>query len=198
MACQQFRGGWLKQMLLKQTQGKAGTHHELWRVFIGFDDLNARQRALEVCESITQQFSPEIEFDLDDCNFHELNEIGHLERAVASAATAKILIVSTSAGKGIEAGLHRWMAGLETRRHGREGVLVRLVASAPPEPIEESPDLGLRHLAHKLGLDYLTHAPDCRALQAGTQMETVEVRFKNLGPVLEEILAHSTRPASPI
>lgn len=177
-------------MLLKQAQGK-----ELWRVFVGFDDSNARQRASEVCESITRQFSPDIEFDLNPCDFHGLDEVENLERAIASAAAAKILIVSTSAGKGIEEGLHRWMDGLKAQRHGREGVLVRLVDPAAPDPFPESSDAGLRDLAHKLGLDYLTHAPDCRALRAEAGMETAEVRSRNLGPVLEEILTHSTRPA---
>jgi len=181
-------------MLTEQTQTKAGTRHGPWRVFVGFDDLRARERASDVCEFITKQFWPDIEFDLDLCDFHHLEDAEHLKRAVASAATAKIVVVSKSAGESVEAGLNLWMDGLRTQRHGREGVLVGLIDPAAPEPFRESSDLSLRRLAHELGLDYLTHAPDCRALQAEEQMETVDARSCNVGAVLEEILAHPTRP----
>jgi hypothetical protein len=191
---QQFRCGWLEKMLSKQTQTKTGTHPELWRVFVGFDDLRARQRALDVCEFITKQFGPDIEFDLDVCDFRDLENVDHLERSVASAAAAKIVVVSTSAHEGMEEKLTHWMDGLRNRRHGLEGVLVRLVDPTMHAPLGGSSDFGLRHLAHELGLDYLTHAPDCRALRAEAGVGTVENRSKNLGPVLEEILTHTTRP----
>jgi hypothetical protein len=181
-------------MLSKQTQTKTGTHPELWRVFVGFDDLNARQRALDVCEFITKQFGPDIDFDLDVCDFRDLEMADHFERSVASAAVAKIVVVSTSAHEGKVEQLTHWMNGLRNRRHGPEGVLVHLVDPTMHASWESS-DFGLRHLAHELGLDYLTHAPDCRALRAEAGVETVEIRSKNLGPVLEEILKHTTRPA---
>jgi hypothetical protein len=181
-------------MLSKQTQTKTETHPELWRVFVGFDDLRARQRALDVCEYITKQFGPDIEFDLDLYDFQNNANVDHLERSVASAATAKIVVVSTSAHEGMVEQLTHWMNGLRNRRHGLEGVLVHLVDPTLHASWGSS-DFGLRHLAHELGLDYLTHAPDCRALRAEAGVETVEIRSKNLGPVLEEILTHTTRPA---
>lgn len=183
-------------MLPEQTQNKAGARHEPWRVFVGFDDLRARKRASDVCEFITKQFWPDIEFDLDLCDFHHLEDVAYLKRAVASAATAKIVVVSTSAGKGVAGGLNRWRDGLRAQRHGREGVLVGLVDPAAPEPFRESSDLGLRQLAHELGLDYLTHAPDCRALRAEAETEAMDMRSKDVGPVMEEILTHPTRPTA--
>jgi hypothetical protein len=183
-------------MMPETTQSRTGTHDHPWRVFVGFDDVRARRRASDVCEFITKQFWPDIEFELDLCDFHQLGNAENSNRAITSAAAAKIVIISTSASEESQSGMGLWIDGLRARRHGREGVLVSLVDPVAPEPLRVSAELGLRHLAHELGLDYLTHAPDCRALLAEEKMETVEVRSKNVGPVLEEILAHPTRPTA--
>lgn len=166
-----------------------------WSVFVGFDDVRAQQRASEVCDFMAKQFWPEIEFDLHLCDLTHLGEPDYRQHAIMKAATARIVIIATSASKQLDLPLMEWMEGVCVQRRGREGALVGLVDPSAEDELRDAMDFQLRHLAHRAGLDYLTHAPNCRALCIPNEADWVETRAGKMGSVLEEIL---DKPSGPV
>jgi len=159
-----------------------------WPVFVGFDDLKARERASEVCDFMTRQFRPDIEFELHFCDFSQLPEADYRKNAISKAAEARVVIIARSTPSSIELPLIEWMEGLCAHRHGREGALVALIDPGAPEDVRDAMDAELRHLAHRSGLDYLTHAPNCRCLEIPGDTAWAGDRAGAMGTVLEKIL----------
>lgn len=159
-----------------------------WRVFVGFDDVQAQKRATEMCDALTRHFCPEFDFDLRMWDFNCIDEAEFRSRAVEDAATARIVIFATSAKQTLAPPLMEWMEGLCTRRHSREGALVGLVCRNAPAEVREPIEFQLRQLARRTGLDYLTHEPDCKALNTQEEPEWVEAHAMQVGSVLENIL----------
>ena len=162
-------------------------------VFVGFDNSEARTRASEVCDCMTAKFWPDMEFELHLCDFAQLGEPDYRQQAIKKAAAAHVVVMATSLSDVLDLPMTEWMEAVCALRHEREGALVALVDPAAEEEQRESTEQHLRRLAHKAGLDYLTHAPDCRTLQIPDEADWLDARIK-LSSVLESILEKSGRP----
>jgi hypothetical protein len=165
-----------------------------WQVFVGFDDQQAQQSASEICDFLTQHFGDEFEFEVQLCDLNCLGEPGKQREAIEQAASAKILVFATSAKQSPTPPVLEWMEGLCAQRRAREGALVGLVCRNAPEELRDEIEIQLRQVAHRAGLDYLTHAPDCRALRIPNESEWVDARAAQLTGVLESILSTSRSP----
>jgi len=180
--------------MTQKTFNKAAAQPEPWRVFVGYEDLKTHQRASEVCNFIAHQFWPEIEFELHPCELGLLGDEAYHHQAVASAARARIVIIATATQEHSQRQLRAWMDGVLAHRHGREGVVVGLLNPDAPEELRDSLEFALRRFAHQAGLDYLNHAPICRVMNAREETETLPTREKEVGTVMEMILAEPHNP----
>lgn len=178
-------------MCMNQNMNHQGT---IWRVFVGFDGLQARKRAADVCDSLARHFRPEFEFDLRICDFNSVGDEERRRQAIENAATARIVVFATSAKHNLAQPVLEWMEGLGKNRRSREGVLVGLVCGNAPAERRETIESQLRQFAHRIGWDFLTHEPDCRSLNVQEAPEWVEVRAAKVGSVLEGILDLSSAP----
>jgi len=167
---------------------------QTWDVFVTFDDDRAKQQATEVCDFITRVYWPEIEFELQWCDFGHLGDAEALEKAVRAAAEARIIIVSTSAKEPLPGATRAWMDRLCANRHRREGALIGLVGDDEESESRAAIEHQLRQAAHQAGLDYLTHAPDCRSLPMPDETDWVNAKAANLGSVLGSILSTPMKP----
>jgi hypothetical protein len=161
----------------------------VWRVFVGFDDSQAQQHAMQVCDSLNQRFQPDFEFQICLCDLNSIGEAECRHQAIEDAATARVVVFATSAKQALAPWVTEWMEGFCASRRLREGALVALVCKNAPDEIREPIESQLRHLAHRAGLDYLTHEPDCRSLETQEEPEWVSARAANLSSVLEGILS---------
>lgn len=182
-------------MMRTNQDNTVGQPGAAWHVFVGYDDPQAQQRASEVCNFLTQHFGDEFEFVVNLCDLNCLGEAEQRRTAVEQAATARILVFATSARQSPATPVMQWMEDLCTKRHAREGALVGLVCRNAPDELRDAIETQLRQLAHRAGLDYLTHAPDCRALQIPSESGWADNRAAHLSGVLENILSSSRGPA---
>ena len=184
-------------LLMKTKVSKpAAASQKPWRVFVGYDDPKTHQRASDVCNFIAHKFWPEIEFELQPCELGLLSNEEYHNKAVASAAAARIVIIATSTREHSHWQLHSWMEGVRANRHGREGVVVGLLDPEAPEELRDSLEFALRQFAHQAGLDYLNHAPTCQIISAQEETETLKQREKKVGNVIESILAQPHNPVA--
>jgi hypothetical protein len=179
----------MRDMSRKNQKNTVGCQAAAWRVFVGFDSLQAQKRATEMCEFLTRRFRPEFDFDLRMCDFNSIGETECRQQAIQDAATARIVIFATSAKQALTPTVMEWMEGMCAKRHLREGALVGLVCGNAPAELRDSIEMQLRQLARRAGLDYLTHEPDCRALTIQEEPEWVDARAAKVGSVLEGILS---------
>lgn len=165
-----------------------------WRVFVGFDGSQARNLAAEMCDSLARRSRPDIEFDLQMCDFNSIGDAELRRQAIENAAAARIVVFASGARHNLTQPVLEWMEALSKNRRSREGVLVGLVCGNAPAERRETIESQLRQLAHRIGWDFLTHEPDCRSLNVQEAPEWVEARAGKMGPVLEGILNLSNAP----
>jgi len=182
--------------MTNNTIKKSGAKREPWRVFVGYDDPKTHQRASDVCNFIAHKFWPEIEFELQPCELGLLSNEEYHNKAVASAANAQIVIISTSTQEHSHWQLRSWMDDVRANRHGREGVVVGLLDPDAPEELRDSLEFALRQFAHHSGLDYLNHAPNCRVLSAKEETDTLKEREEAVGNIIETILSQPHNPVA--
>lgn len=165
-----------------------------WSVFVAYDDLPARKRATAVCDFITARFWPEIEFDLHWCGLDRLGSPECARKAVDCASNARIVIIATSARDDIPAPVASWLNEWCVQRHGREGALIGLIDESAESQRREAVDHFLRAIAHRAGLDYLTHAPESGLALIPDESDWIIAKAEGMSSVLDGILSKTISP----
>jgi len=183
--------------MLPISSALAGTETEVrWSILVAFHDLAARRRAMRVCDNMVARFWPEMEFQMHWCSFDQLatTEISNI--AGGHAALANMVIIATGADAGLPDAVKLWMNEWCDLRHGREGALIALVEGPPEDPAIAMIHQDLRSLAHRAGLDYLTHEPAFAPMPLPDESAWFNLKAAEVGPVLGNILDRPIQPPS--
>jgi hypothetical protein len=167
---------------------------EPWVVFVAFDDQASRQRATAACNALTAKLWPGIEFELHWCAVEELGRPESAPAAAACATTAQIVIFASSACADLPRPVIQWLEQWSCSRHGREGTLIGLVETTANRPCCERLDHFLRNLAHRAGLDYLTHAPETGLMPMPDECAWITSKAEEVSSVLSCMLNQTHRP----
>jgi hypothetical protein len=165
---------------------------EAWSVFVVFDDMTARQHATRVCDFISARFWPDIEFEIHWCALSRLGSPECAKKAVNCATGARIVIVATSAREVLPQTAVAWLDEWCAERRGREGALIGLIEEDAESEMREKTDQFLRSVAHRAGLDYLTHAPECGLTPMPDETGWITAKTEQMGSVLDNILTKPT------
>ena len=115
---------------------------------------------MRVCDNMVSRFWPEMEFQMHWCSFDQLATSNIASAAARQAALANIIIIASGSNAGLPDTVKAWMDDWCNQRHGREGSLIALLEGSPQNQEFALADQNLRNIAHRAGLDYLTHEPD--------------------------------------
>jgi hypothetical protein len=138
------------------TPGGASTETlEQCEMAIFYDDDFARDRAMHLCDRLTDQFHQDPAFDFSWWRIRHLKDPAVAQLASQAAARADLLFVSSSRGEPpVE--LKEWMKKWLPSRKGHEGALVTWVnRSSSSKKKQTQLEVYLRDVAKKGQLDFL-------------------------------------------
>lgn len=122
---------------------------------IFYDDDFARDRAMQLCDRLTDRFHQDPPFDFSWWRIRHLKDPTVARLATQAAARADLVFVASSRGEPpVE--LKEWVEDWLPQRQGHEGALVTWVnRSSVGKKKETQLELYLRHVAKEGQLDFL-------------------------------------------
>jgi hypothetical protein len=167
-----------------------------WSVLVLYEEVTARERALQFCDSLVQRFWLEFSFELSWCQWRGLEAPKETREAAIKTAEADLIIIAATHTGSLSPQLRDWLETALRERGEREGVLVGLSFTAN--------DLGhkaaatqqyLRKLAHESGMDYLTAVPQSLPHRVPDSLESYNLRATQVTSVLDTILHQNCLPS---
>ena len=130
------------------------------------------------------------------CHCGQLHETDCLDALVRNAANARLIIISANAegdfSYEMKSAIERWLA----KREDREGTLVGLFVGLKQDSLAPLKEIYLRHIAHRAGMDYLSHLRPGSGQSIPNSLDTFSHRAGQMTSVLDQIL-HTKIPATP-
>jgi hypothetical protein len=145
---------------------------------------------------LTERFPANITQSFHWCSCEELKDANQLEALVRKAANSDLFIVSATVEGDfsfeLKSAIERWL----TRREDREGTLVGLFVGSKRGSVAPLKEIYLRHIAHRAGMDYLSHLTPVSSRSIPNSLDTFTHRAGQMTSVLDQIL-HTRIPATP-
>ena len=178
-----------------QPSSGAGQNKEAWSVVVLYDDSSTRQRAMEVCDHLAQRFWEEVDLKFQWWRTDFLEDSGMASTAAANSREADFMVVCILPEGEISPVVRQWFEMWIPQREGREGALIDLTATIGLSPLTaHRKKVFLRDVAHRAGMDYLTHFPPAINRSLPDSFETASLRATQVTTVLDGILQHSPPP----
>lgn len=168
---------------------------ETWFVVVLYDDTATRQRAMEVCDLLARRFWSEVELKFHWWRTDFLEDAGMAATAADNSRNADFVVVCVVPDGDLSPEVKRWFEAWTTRREGREGALIDLIAGSGTSSLAaHHKKLFLREVAHRAGMDYLTSFPPVINRSLPDSCESATQRATQMTSVLDGILHHSPPP----
>ena len=162
---------------------------EVSSVFVLYEDVTARNRAIRICDHLRLKFEPELCFDFSWWKFLFLEERTLAAFASKKASEADMIIVSAHAGGEFPWAVEHWMESWVSRRTVWPSVLVPLIGSANEQADEVTPrHLYLKRVAQRAGMDFLPHKATDPSREGSESIVEISRRAETRTPVMENIL----------
>ncbi len=125
-------------------------------IVVIYEDSALRERAVQFCERLAAE-TPGM--DMDWWSFQLLSHPSMAQAAVERAAGAEVVVFAMGARGDLPAEIKLWFEKWLNKRGEREGALVGLLhREEAMQGMASFREMYLRHIAHRGGMDYLSHA----------------------------------------
>ena len=163
-----------------------------------YENPATRERAVKLCDDFVTKSGGDPEPEVHWQSFAELGSSGTADPAAEAAAVAEIIIFAISAQGDLPAHVKSWTEKWLGKRGEREGVLIGLLLDGRNNPCEIAclKEVYLRHLAHRAGMDYLTHLPALTRAVIPDSLDAFNERAGQTSSLLDDILHQPFVPPS--
>lgn len=171
----------------KQTKPRSGSP-----VIIVYESPAAREQALQ----LSGELQPFAHANTSPCwwSFDLLTGAGGAE-AAEKAARAELIVFALESRDDLPGEIKNWIERWLACRGEREGALIGLLdAQRLPCGAASLKEIYLRQVAHRAGMDYLSHTPPARGKAIPDSLESVNARAGCMTSVLSEILGARALP----
>lgn len=156
-------------------------------VVIIYETPAAREHALQFSNQMEQL--TEGKPDLCWLPFDRMRDDTAAANAAEQAARAELVVFAVETGGDLPDEIKDWIEHWLLRRGEREGILIGLLeAERQPCAAASLKEIYLRQVAHRAGMDYLSHAPEGRRRPIPDSLESVSARAESMTSVLNDIL----------
>jgi len=162
---------------------ESGAEQQAGSVVILYESLDSREQAAGVSEKFAG-------LNVNWYAFEDLNVSPAKEEAAEAAAEADVLAVAVGSAGDLPPTVKLWMESWLRRRGQREGLLVGLLSDerAQVRGVAGLKEMYLRHLAHRAGMNFLTHFPEDIRKVMPDSLDSFIQRAERVTPLLDDIL----------
>ena len=159
-------------------------------VIVLYENPAARELAAGFCEKFARESCADAGLGVNWYSFEDLTVPASMEAAADVAVGADLLAFSVTASGDLPAAIKLWTEIWRRRRGQREGWVVGLVLEDGTElrRVAGLKEIYLRHLAHRAGMDYLSHFPAKILKAIPDSLDSFNRRAEQITQVLDEIL----------
>lgn len=164
-------------------------------VLVAYEGEKGREAAVSFCDALIARFWAQCTFQPDWYSFEALSLPDPSREAAKKARSADVLVFATGPADDVPWAVKGWIESWLSRRGEREGSLVCL--SDLPGVTPSAPTAAqsfLRQVAHRAGMDYLTHLPEGTADLCPESVDSCAERANLVTSVLHGILHQPTPP----
>ena len=168
------------------------------RIVVVYENSSRREHAMSFCDDSLRQHpgqpAPEIEW----CPMSLLSDAREASHAAARAALAD-LVVFAVAGNELPHDLLSWTERWLNKREDREGAVVGLIEpQSDPCGAPSLMELFLRNVAHRAGMDYVSHTTPTESRSIPDSLDSYNRRAGHVTAVLDQILRKRPSPVPPL
>lgn len=164
-------------------------------VVVLYEDLAAREHAVQFCDCLVEKFWTSCAFDIDWWAFELLSEPSAASQAREKASQAGWVVVAVAqCGRlalEVKAWIEKWLAN---RANQQEGTLIGLLPAHLDQADVDETDTYLRNVAHRAGMDYLTKVPHAISHPIPDSLDSYSQRAQCVTGVLDDILHYRCKP----
>jgi hypothetical protein len=159
-------------------------------VLVLYESPAGRERAISFCEEFTKQSGAAAELGVRCFSFDSLKVPAKSDEAISNAEKADLIVFAVTSVGDLPAEIKIWTENWLGKRGEREGALVGLILGDAANPCEIAclKEVYLRHLAHRAGMDYLSHVPPMIPREIPDSLDSFSQRAGQVTSVLDEIL----------
>lgn len=163
-------------------------------VLVLYEDAATRQRGLDACDYLVQNFWTEVDFEFHWWRTDFLADRSLAAAAAEKAAQANLIFLCSTATREPSATLKAWFDSWIESRLEREGMLVNLITGDALTHHPHAAELFLRDISRRADLDYLGTFPQTSTGTFPSSVADAEQRSNQMSAVLEGLLHESPRP----
>jgi hypothetical protein len=167
-------------------------------VVVVYEDTPRQQAAVSFCDELMQRFWAQAGFDVKWWSIEHLGKPAKAREAATQARAADMLVFALQLHGELPIAIRQWVETWVPERNDREGILVDLPGVEAAEAEMAGAHPWLRELAHRAGMDYLTHLPQDLVQGIPDSFDSVCARADQVTGVLDEILHHAEKPHPPV
>jgi hypothetical protein len=120
-----------------------------------YEDPATRDYAIQLCDSLSQKFQDDLEFEFTWWGFKYLSDPEIAQQASQAAAEADLIVVCVHRSGIFPSEVQKWFEAWSSERQLPEGALVVVEVSGQIEDPQASQHQPLKSLAQRANLDYL-------------------------------------------
>jgi hypothetical protein len=166
-----------------------------WSVVVVYEDAPARERAVVFCDQLVGRFWAQLELDIDWWSFASLKESQSAKAATDKVTRADLIVFCAVPEGNLPAPVKAWVETWIEERGEREGMLIGLLETPDaPCALEGDKHHYFRQVAHRGGMDYLTHLPQEISRPIPDSLDWYTQRADKVTSLLEGILDQQSPP----
>jgi hypothetical protein len=145
-----------------------------------YEDLTTRDYAIQLCDSLSQKFQDDLEFEFTWWGFKYLSDAEIAQQASRAAAEADLIVVCVHCSGLFPSEVQQWFEAWPSERQLPEGALVVVEVSGKMEDPSATQNQPLKSVAQLANLDYLTFpsAPTTTTSTSNADSAAIENKFE--------------------
>jgi len=167
-------------------------------VVVVYESTGIREHAVRFCEKIGHEPATGALLETDWWSFRFLSHPASADDAALRAARADVVVFAMDAWGDLPEEIKQWIERWLSQRGEREGALVGLLGREESHhemvPFRE---IYLRNIAHRAGMDYLSHAAPTARKAIPDSLDSFSRRAGAMTSVLDDILHADRRNIPP-
>jgi len=155
-----------------------------------------REHAARFCDHLSHQHRSEAKLEITWWSFAFLEHPVMAHDAARRAVDAELVIFAFRPDGDLPRSLKLWIENWLGKRHEREGAVIGLTDHPGPGDVASLKEIYLRQIAHRAGMDYLSHASPTASRAIPDSIDSYNERAGQMTAVLDEILRARPLPPS--
>lgn len=169
------------------------------KAIVVYETPSTREYVADLCSHSSRSLTSHAEGNFEWLCSARVHDAAYAEEMLGKALDADLIIFAAENEGEFSPEFKDWIERWLSHRSDREGAIAGFFTNRPQGiSCACAKETYLRHVAHRAGLDYLSHIPTCTSKALPDSLDTYDRRASKVTSVLDDILHQPNTPAPPL